>query len=349
MRSGLYEGLGASGPLAEVLITLALAHWALVQPREALATAERAVQVLEPGGDSRQHAYALAYLARPADQRRPRRTRRRGPSAAALAMARRLDAPDLVALGQIAHGNARHKQSATPSAVDELCAGIDAAAALSAHVFVMTGYVMLVENLWQMGLLAETERRIAEATAYAEERDLVIYLDPIRAYGFRLQAVARRVGGRRGRAARAAVHRTRAVGSATACPSCPGCSCAAAPTTRTAVLDRAVDFTRRADARYQLTPALMARIELAWLTGRAGRRPATPRRCWPRGPRFRERSGRGPTSCAGCAGSASRRNAFAGCPPEYAAGLRRRLAGGGVRLRRARCAVRAGPGARRLR
>ena len=46
--AGLYEGLGASGPLAEVLITLALAHWALVQPREALATAERAVHVLEP-------------------------------------------------------------------------------------------------------------------------------------------------------------------------------------------------------------------------------------------------------------------------------------------------------------
>ena len=182
----LHEERGASGPLAEVLITLALAHWALVQPREALATAERAVQVLEAGGDSRQHAYALAYLAG-LRTNVDRDDDAIAAGAAALAMARRLDAPDLVALGQIAHGNARQKRGDL-SAVAELCAGIDAAAALSAHVFVMTGYLVLVENLWQMGLLPETERRIAEAIAYAEERDVDIYLDSIRAHRFRLQA-----------------------------------------------------------------------------------------------------------------------------------------------------------------
>ena len=48
----LYEQLGEPGPLAEVLVTLALGHWALVQMPECQATAERAVAVavLQPGG-----------------------------------------------------------------------------------------------------------------------------------------------------------------------------------------------------------------------------------------------------------------------------------------------------------
>ena len=198
--------------------------------REALATAERAVQVLEPGGDSRQHAYALAYLAG-LQTNVDRDDDAIAAGAAALAMARRLDAPDLVALGQIAHGNARHKQGDL-SAVDELCAGIDAAAALSAHVFVMTGYLVLVENLWQMGLLPETERRIAEATAYAEERDVDIYLDSIRAHRFRLQASRGEWEAAEAGLRELLAHLRRPVGPATAFPSCPGCSCAAAPTTR---------------------------------------------------------------------------------------------------------------------
>ena len=138
----------------------------------------------------------------------------------------------------------------------------------------MTGYVVLVQNLWNAGLLAETERRIAEATAYAHERDLDIYLDtPGRA---RLPAA--RPCGAEWEAAEAGLRGLSATAGTggdprTACPSCPGCSCAAAPTTRRRSLDRAVDYARRGDARYELAPALMARIELAWLTGG----PPTPR------------------------------------------------------------------------
>jgi DNA-binding CsgD family transcriptional regulator/tetratricopeptide (TPR) repeat protein len=316
--AGLYEALGASGPLSEVLITLALAHWALVQPREALATAERAVRVLEPGADSRQHAYALAYLAG-LQTNVDRTDEALGTSAAALAMARRLDAPDLVALGRIANGNARHK-GGDRSAVDELCAGIDAAAALSAHVFVMTGYLVLVENLSQMGLLAETRRRIAEATAYAEERDVDIYLDPIRAYGCRLQVVCGEweaaEAGLRGLLSTAGTGGVRH-----SLPELSRLLVRRGTDDAAAVVDRAVDFTRRTDARYQLVPALMARIELAWLTGRAADardatavlavRTAVPGAERPRADllRWLRRLGE-PVQ------------PFEGCPPEYAAGLR---------------------------
>ena len=314
----LHETRGASGPLAEVLITVALALWALVQPGEALATAERAVRVLGPDGDSRQLAYALAYLAG-LQTNVDRDDEALEASAAALAMALRLDAPDLVALGRIAHGNARHK-CGDVGAVDELRAGIDAAAALSAHVFVMTGYLVMVENLWQMGLLEETERRIAEATAYAEERDVGIYLDSIRAHGFRLQAA-------RGEweAAEAGMREllaTAATGGARySLPELARLLVRRGADDAAAVVDRAVDFTRRADARYQLAPALMARIELAWLTDRPGdARDAievlTARTAVPGAERPRADLLRGIRRLGQPA------EAFDLCPPEYAAGLR---------------------------
>jgi DNA-binding CsgD family transcriptional regulator len=88
-----------------------------------------------------------------------------------------------------------------------------------------------------------------------------------------------------------------------------------------AVVGRAVDFTGRVDARYQLAPALMARIELAWLSGRPtdartaaaelATRTAVPGAERPRADllRWLHRLGE-PVECVD------------GCPPEYAAGLR---------------------------
>lgn len=58
----LGEDRGEPGLLAAALTALALVHWAMARPRECLANAERAVQVLAADGDSLQHAYALAYL-----------------------------------------------------------------------------------------------------------------------------------------------------------------------------------------------------------------------------------------------------------------------------------------------
>ena len=57
----------------------------------------------------------------------------------------------------------------------------------------MTGYVMLVQTCGTPAC-GETERRIAEATAYAEERDLDFYLDHMAAHRFRLPGRAGGVG-----------------------------------------------------------------------------------------------------------------------------------------------------------
>ena len=316
----LYEGLGASGPLAEVLVTVALAHWALIDMPASLATAERAVAVavLEPGATGPQHAYALAYLSglqvsvdRDADAV--------AAGTASVALARRLGAPPLVALGRISAGNARMKRG-EPGGHEELRAGIAEAAALSAHVVAMTGYAVLVQNLWNAGLLDGTARCVAEATAYADERDVAIYLDYVAAHGYRLRAV-------RGEweAAEAGLRRIVAEGGS------GGVRCSLPELSRLlvrrgaddadAVLARALDFARRCDARYELTPALMASVERAWLAGRAAdardavqaltTRTAVPGAEQARAEllRWRRRLGEAVEP-------------FPGCPPEYAAGLR---------------------------
>ena len=311
------ERLGEPGPLAEALIGLALVYWALVRPAECLAAAERAVRVLEPGGDSHQLAYALAYLGGlQGSVDRDVESQRSGE--AALDMARRLDVPHLVALGEIARGTARLKQG-DPAGVDDLAAGTAGAAALSAHVFAMTGYVMLVQDLWNAGRCDEVERWIAAATSYASERDLLVYLDHVTAYRFRLQAV--RGEWDAGEAGLRRLLRTDESGTVRQClPELSRLLVRRGADDAQEVLARALDFARRADSRYTLVPAAMACIELAWLTGRPddaddavellAARTAVPGAERARADllRWLRRLGRPAT-------------AFPGCPPEYAAGL----------------------------
>ena len=329
----LYERLGTPGPLAEVLVTLALGHWALVQMPESLATAERAVAVavLQPGRTAPQHAYALAYLGG-LQVAVDRDEEALAAGTAAVALARQLGAPALVALGRIACGNPRMKLG-DPGGVDELCAGIAEAAAVSAHVLVMTGYVVLVQNLWNAGLPAETERRIAEATAYAHERDLDIYLDNLAAHGFRCRA-----GRGEWEAAEAGLRRiVDTAGSAGIRASLPELSrllVRRGADDAEAVLDRALEHARRCDARYELVPALMARIELAWLTDRPAdardavellsARTASPGAERPRADLLRW-----------CRRLGHPVAPFPGCPPGVRGRAARGLAGRGPRVRRA--------------
>jgi DNA-binding CsgD family transcriptional regulator len=162
--------------------------------------------------------------------------------------------------------------------------------------------------------------RARTATAYAEERDVDIYLDPIRAYGCRLQAVRGEweaaEAGLRGLLSTAVTG-----GARHSLPELSRLLVRRGTDDATAVVDRAVDLTRRTDARYQLTPALMARIELAWLTGRAvdardaaavlAVRTAVPGAERPRADLLRWLRRLGEPA-----------QPFEGCPPEYAAGLR---------------------------
>ena len=168
----------------------------------------------------------------------------------------------------------------------------------------MTGYVMLVQDLWNAGRYDEVERWIAEATSYASERDLLVYLDHVTAYRFRLQSVrgewdAAEDGLRR-------LLRTDESGTVRQClPELSRLLVRRGADDAQEILTRALDFARRADSRYALVPAAMASIELAWLTGRPEDADDAVD-FWPRAPRFRAPNGRGPTSCAGSAGLADR-------------------------------------------
>ena len=314
----LAEERGDPEPLAEALVGLGLAYWAVLRPAEGLAAVERAVAVLEPVGDGPTHAYALAYLAglritvdRDADALEAAR--------AAAAMARRVGAPPLVALARIACGTARLKQGDADGA-DDLRAGIAAAASASAHVFAMTGHILLVQDLWNAGRHAEAEAQIAAGTAYAQERDLGIYLDHLGAYGHRAQAL-------RGEwdAAEAGLRRlvdTDETGALRyGLPELARLLVRRGADDARTVLERAADRARRADGRYELAPVALAWIELAWLTDRPAdaraavtalaARAAAPGAAWLRADLLRWRRRLGEPVVA-----------FPGCPPEHAAGLR---------------------------
>jgi len=314
----LGEDRGEPGPLAAALTALALVYWAMARPRECLANAERAVQVLAADGDSHQHAYALAYLSGlRGSVDRDEEAWQAG--TAASEMARRLGAPELLALGAIACGTSRLKRG-DPGGVDDLIAGVAGAATLGAHVCVMTGYVLLVQDLFNLGRFADAERWIAEATQYARERDLALYLDHLAAYGFRLQVAQ---GG--WETAEAGLRNLLGTGETSAIryslPELSRLLVRSGAADADVILGKALAYSRRADGRYELTPALMARIESAWLTGRPqdAREAAEPLRARTAGPgaerpradllRWLRRLGEPVTP-------------FPGCPPEYAAGLR---------------------------
>ena len=86
-------------------------------------------------------------------------------------------------------------------------------------------------------------------------------------------------------------------------------------------------WPRRADERragrqrlQALVPTAAAELEHAWLTG--GAAACGGRRCSRRTEQRAAASATGASCCAGCAASASRPRPFAGCPEEFAAGLR---------------------------
>jgi len=314
----LGEDRGEPGPLAAALTALALVYWAMAQPQECLANAERAVQVLAADGDSHQHAYALAYLSGlRGSVDRDEEAWQAG--TAATEMARRLGAPELLALGTIACGTSRLKRG-DPGGVDDLIAGVAGAATLGAHVCVMTGYVLLVQDLFNLGRFADAQRWIAEATQYARERDLALYLDHLAAYGFRLQLAQ---GG--WETAEAGLRTLLGTGETSAIryslPELSRLLVRSGAEDADVILAKALDYSRRADGRYELSPALMARIESAWLTGSPqdardaaellAARTAGPGAERPRADllRWLRRLGQPVES-------------FPGCPPEYAAGLR---------------------------
>ena len=292
------------GPLAEALTTLAPIEWARYRPAGALATAMRAVELLESDGDSPRRAFALAYaglLLVAID--------RYGESLpladAAVAMARRLRAAGLEALGLALRGGSRLMLGDDEGLV-ELEAGVRMGAAVPDHATVMIGYVLAVEDLWALGRFADVERFVEAGLAYSRERDLGLYVEHLQAHRLRLSALR---GDWAGAEDGLAALQGEQAGAETAAERYSLPALAQLLVRRGAddagsAVDRAYDLAVRSDSLLALVPAAAARIEHAWLTGRPDS-PGSPPSCFADGSPRPVPSAAVPSFCASCVGSAS--------------------------------------------
>jgi DNA-binding CsgD family transcriptional regulator len=317
--AAIREGLGNPGALAEALATLGPIEWAEYRPGDAIATAMRAVHLLERDGDSPRRAFALAYagLLLVAVDRYPESL----PFGdAAVSMSRRLGAPALEALGLALRGGSRLLLG-DDDGLAEMERAVDAAAGVAHHANVMIAYVLMVQTLWALGRFPEAERVTDEGLAYARERDLALYVDHLRAHRLRLRAL-------RGEWDAAADGLAALIAGATengatrySLPALAQLLVRRGDDAAPEVLDRAFALAVRADSLLALVPAAAAVIEQAWLTGR----PAAAQRAVALLPeRFAVPGGeRGRAELLRLLRRLGEPvEPFPGCPEEYAAGLR---------------------------
>ncbi|NMO92712.1 LuxR family transcriptional regulator [Actinomycetospora sp. TBRC 11914] len=317
----LREGLGDPAALGGALIPLGPTLWALTRPREALATAARAVALLEPAGDSPALAVAMAYdgLLRSTLDRHAEAL---ALAAAALPMALRLGIPEIEGLVRVLCGRLRALVD-DPEGFDDLADGRRLAAAGGHHLWVMFGYVLAVQDLWELGRWAEAVEVGDEGLAYASERELDLFTDHLLAHRYRWLGLR---GDRE--AAEAGLrglvgHRDggETAGTRYCLPGLARLLVRRGAEDADEVLAWARDYADRADSRYELAPTGLAEIEHAWLrddherahrvAARLEERLAGPGPARQRAElrRWRRRAGEdvGP---------------FDGCPEPWAAGLR---------------------------
>jgi DNA-binding CsgD family transcriptional regulator len=315
------ERLGDPGELGAALAGLAPIQWAVLRPRESLATSQRAADLLADDGDTARHAWTLCYhgLLLTAVDRCAEALR---VGEAALGIAGRLGSGALLGLAQGLHGRARF-QLGDPGGQDEMLLGIATAAAAPHHQHVLMGYVCLVQELWRVGSYAEVERHTEDGIAYAVERELGFYLEYLLGHRHRLQAL--RGGWAAAEAGLRGLLGDRDDGAAGAArhslPALAQVLVRRGAEEAPEMLARAVEFARRADSRYELVPALLAEVEQAWLFGRPAAASAALATLAER------TSGVGPERHRGELLRWRRRlgepvETFVGCPEELAAGIR---------------------------
>ena len=219
-------------------------------------------------------------------------------------MARRLDAPHSWPSARspaAPPGSSR----ATPQASTTWPRAPPRAAALAAHVFAMIGYVMLVAGPVERGPVRRgrtLDRRGHLVRVGTRPPGLSGPRRPPTGSGSRRCAGSGtpQRPGCAGCSAPTRRHRPPVPARAL-----PGCSCAAAPTTRSRSSPGRSTSRGAPTAATALVPAAMACIELAWLTGRPDDADDAVELLAAR-TAVRAPSGRGPTCCAGSAGSADR-------------------------------------------
>jgi DNA-binding CsgD family transcriptional regulator len=264
----LREELGDPAALGRALATASLQQWTDLQVAAASASADRAVRLLEPAGDSAALASALYYygvLLINIDREAEGRDR----VEAAMAMGERVGSPAWRASGLVYRGRAR-MQCGDDGGRDDLLAGIAHARAGGDHETVMIGYMNLVGVLWRRGRYAELERHLADGDVYGRERDFPTHDRARDAYRYRLLAL-RGDWDAAERGLRELVDDPEGVGVVTR-HALPGLARLAVRRGRPDaehLVAAARENGDRADSLQAVVPAVVADMEHAWLTDRA--------------------------------------------------------------------------------
>jgi DNA-binding CsgD family transcriptional regulator len=156
-----------------------------------------------------------------------------------------------------------------PDGLDELTVGRRDAERTGEHVIAVQGYVLGVQDLWEVGRFAEAAALAADGVAYVDERDLDLYTEHFEAHTLRWRALQGEWDEAEAGLRRLAGHRDGGETAATryALPGLARLLVRRGADDAEETLAWALDYATRADSRYELVPTLLAVIEHAWLTG----------------------------------------------------------------------------------
>ena len=272
----LWEAIGDERRLSHGLVILSRQQRATERPADARAAARRALALLESAGDSAGHALARMNVGA-LDILLDREEAGLPLVEESLAMAVRVGAAELVALGHNYRGLARMLLGDADGAAD-LRHSIELARSIGSHEAVMRGFHNLVEGLWRLGRFVEAAAELDQAESYGRDRDFPLFTYMIDARRLRLRA-ARGAWAEAEAGLRAMLddgaEDTGLVGHETL-PALARLLVRRGADGAEAALAAAAEHAARADVLLWLVPTGLAHIEHAWLTGRpelAGRYP----------------------------------------------------------------------------
>lgn len=265
----LWEEIGDARRLSHGLVILSRQLRATERPTAARASARRALTLVEADGDTAGHALARMNVGA-LDVLLDREAAGLPLVDESLAMAERVGAAELVALGHNYRGLARMLLGDFGGAVD-LRHSIELARRIPNHEHVMRGLHNLIEGLWRLGRFAEAEEQLDAAESYGRDRDFPLF-------GYMIDARRLRLRAARGEWAEAEAG-LRALLDDRPDPGLIGHETVPAlarllvrrgDAGAGAALALAADHAARADVLLWLVPTGLAHIEHAWLTGRPG-------------------------------------------------------------------------------
>jgi len=267
--AGLWQQDGDERRLVRALVTLSRQQWLTERTVAALESAERALELARPLGDSYQNALAtlnlgglLVLIDREQDGL-PYLN-------AALDIAERSGAASVAALCHNYRGSAL-QQLGDRSGRDELLRSREQAADLGNHEYVMRAYYNLIEGLWRLGEYREALGYIEQAENFGRDRDF-------RAHGYMFAARRCRLALMRGEWGEAEAGLRKLLDG----QGDPGMLGRETVPILARVLVRrgsaeapewlalAARYAARADVLEWLVPTGVAHIEHAWLTGDRG-------------------------------------------------------------------------------